>query len=694
VGRLPQHNILFDAVQVGPKTLKNRFYQVPHSTGFGTQQPRSQAAFRAVRAEGGWAAICTENCSFGPDFDESPVVSARLWDESDLANLSLVPREAHRWGALAGIELGHAGAHSRNHESRMPPPAPSQLSSDTTWQVVPQAMTRSQIRDVQAGWARAGSLAVDGGFDIVYVYGGMSYLPMQFLSPFFNRRDDEYGGTFENRSRFWLETLEAVREAVDGRAALACRIGIDTINGAGVRLDEALRFIALADDLVDLWDVNLGGYSEWDLDSGASRFYRQGWQLERSSRVREASQKPIVGVGRLTDPDTMASIIRSGVWDLIGAARPAIADPFLPKKIEEGRIDAIRECIGCNMCVATAEVGQHIACTQNPTAGEEFRRAWHPERIPSTSRPDRTALVVGAGPAGLECAMVLAERGLASVHLVEARDHVGGSLAWVAKLPGFAEWERVISYRRTRIEQLPDLAVVTGRELTAEEIVDYGGDVVVLAVGARWAPDGQSAFSRGPIPGLEAVAARVLTPEDVMLSGRRPATPRVTVYDCEGYFMGVAMAELLAIEGFTVELVTPHERVAPLADETLEGNGSRRRLQELGVVCATGTTLTRIDGETMILEREDQPAETRTLATLILCTQRISNSALVNEVMKAAEEIPSDRRPDIFSIGDCTAPRTIADAVFDGHRLAREIDGADPSRPLPFARERVLVEPT
>ena len=199
-------------------------------------------------------------------------------------------------------------------------------------------MEPDDIRRVRDDWVRAAKLVRDAGFDIVYVYGGHSYLPLQFLSPFYNQRTDAYGGSLENRARFWLETLEAVRDAVGDDCAIAVRFCVDALGPAGVELDEGLGFIRLADHLVDLWDVNVGSIPEWSKDSGASRFFAEGYQLEWTGRVREATAKPIVGVGRLTNPDRMAEIVESGAWDLIGAARPSISDPFLPEEDRGGTL--------------------------------------------------------------------------------------------------------------------------------------------------------------------------------------------------------------------------------------------------------------------------------------------------------------------------------------------------------------------
>ena len=231
--------------------------------------------------------------------------------------------------------------------------------------------------------------------------------PASSCRAYYNTRSDNYGGPLANRARFWIETIERVRAEIEGEAAVAVRMAVDLT--PGITLDDALAFIRLADPLVDLWDVNVGSLTEWSTDSGSSRFYREGYQLEWTGRVREATAKPIVGVGRLTSPDRMAEIIRSGAWDLIGAARPSIADPFLPRKIEQGRYDEIRECTGSNACIARVIHYGHLGCVQNPTAGEEYRRGWHPERVEPLEDPARDVLIIGAGPAGMECAIILAE---------------------------------------------------------------------------------------------------------------------------------------------------------------------------------------------------------------------------------------------------------------------------------------------
>jgi dimethylamine/trimethylamine dehydrogenase len=692
LARDPRHDILFEPVRIGPKTLRNRFYGVPHCSGYGTEKPGSQAGFRAVKAEGGWAAVCTEYAPVSADSDETPYVSARLWDEDDLRNLAAMCDAVHEHGALAGLQLTHTGAHASNRQTRWPMVAPSQLASDYEPFTVPKAMERSDIARIRSDWVLAARRAREAGFDIVYVYGGHSYLPLQFLSPYYNKRTDEYGGSFENRARFWLETLEAVREAVGNDCAIAVRLAVEALGPAGVALEEGLAFVALADHLTDLWDVNVGSIAEWSKDSGSSRFYEEGYQLEWTGRVREATQKPIVGVARLVSPDRMAEIVSSGVWDLVGAARPSIADPFLPRKIEEGRYGEIRECIGCNICISKSESGGHLGCTQNATAGEEYRRDWHPERFERAANADRSVLVVGAGPAGMECAIVLGKRGFEAVHLVDAEAEIGGCMRWVRRLPGLGEWGRIVDWRQIQLDQLRNVEVVPRLRLDAAAVCDYGADLVVLATGARWATDGLNFATHEPIPGADASLPHVLTPEQVMLEGKAPPGPRVLVYDCEGYFAASGIAEKLALDGFAVELVTALHQIAPFCEETLEGAHVRQRLHDVGVRMRRGVVLERIgsDGASGTDELGD-PVELEAEA-VVLVTQRLSDDALYHELVTDEDALRAERIEAVYRIGDCVAPRILAEAIFDGHRLAREIDSANPAVPLPYRRERLVLE--
>jgi dimethylamine/trimethylamine dehydrogenase len=333
------------------------------------------------------------------------------------------------------------------------------------------------------------------------------------------------------------------------------------------------------------------------------------------------------------------------------------------------------------------------ACTPTATAGEEYRRGWHPERFEPAENRDRDVLVVGAGPAGMECAIVLGKRGFRRVHLVDAGDEIGGIMRWVPRLPGLGEWGRVLNWRAVQLEKLRNVEILTGSRLEAKDVREYGAELVVVATGARWAADGLNFATHEPIPGADASLPHVLTPEQVMVEGKAPPAEKVVVYDGEGYFVGAGLAEKLAGDGFSVELVSALEKVAPICDETLEGPMLRQHLHDVGVRQRTGVALTGIEpGRLAAMDEFGEPLELEADA-VVLVTQRLSNEELYLELRSDEEALAAEGIEALYRIGDCVAPRLIADAIFDGHRLAREIDAENPAIPLPYRRERILFEP-
>jgi dimethylamine/trimethylamine dehydrogenase len=686
-----RHTVLFEPVAIGPKTLPNRFYQVPHASGFGSAMPRTQAAFRAIKAEGGWGGVCVEYAPVSADADETPAIAADIWDKADAQALALAASAIHDHGALAGLELYHGGASSPNGGSRFVRLAPSQSASEQQWGGPAKEMAADDIGRLQREWVRAARQAADAGFDIVYVYGAHGYLMTQFLSTVSNRRTDGYGGSLANRGRFWLETLDAVRAEIGGECAVATRIALHGDSGVpgaetlpGIEIDDMLALVGMANDLVDLWDVTVGS---WPEDSGTSRYYPEGNQRRWTRRMREATAKPIVAVGRYTSPDLMAEVIRSGEVDLIGSARQAIADPFLPRKVAEGRLDEIRECTGSNLCILREEAFRHVGCVQNATAGEEFRRGWHPEVFAPAPAPDRPVLVVGAGPAGMECAVVLAKRGFGAVHLVEAEPEIGGRLRWTRRLPTLGDWGRITDWRMIQLAKLPDVAVITGRRLRAADVLEYGAELVVIATGSSWRADGVQPGHPGPMPGADASLPHVLTPEQVC-AGKRPPGPRVVVYDADGYYVAPGIAELLAADGYEVTAVTTFAVLSPLSDQTLEGDMLRAHLHRAGVRVQHATTITEIaPGQVRGHDRYGDPWSAG-CDGVVLVTQQASDDGLYLELSGDPAALEAAGIGAVYRIGDAVAPRLLSEAVFDGHRLGREIDSPDPATPLPYRRER------
>ncbi|MBW2231598.1 MAG: FAD-dependent oxidoreductase [Deltaproteobacteria bacterium] len=673
MSRDPRFDILFEPVEIGPVTAPNRFYQVPHCTGMGYRRPQTVAAMREVKAEGGWGVVCTEYSSIHPSADDDPFPTHSIWDDDDVRAHALMVEKVHAHGALAGIELWHGGPASANGYTRETPISATSRPAGVNDPVQCRSMDMRDIREFRRWHVEAARRAARAGFDIVYIYACHWYLVHQFLSPA-NRRSDEYGGSLENRVRLLRELIEDAKEAVGDDCAVAVRFAASSGGpDDDQNTEEPRAMIEVLADLPDLWDITVADYS---FEMGSSRFVKEAGLESTMSWVKEVTGKPVVSVGRFTSPETMVRLVRQGVVDLIGAARPSIADPFLPRKIAEGREADIRECIGCNICYSGDQTGVPIRCTQNPTMGEEWRRGWHPERI-AAKASDRSILVVGAGPAGLEAALSLGRRGY-PVTLAEAGRELGGRVTRESALPGLAEWLRVRDWRVAQLNKLPNVEIFFDSLLDAEQILEFGSDCVALATGSAWRRDGMGGWHDSPIPGWD--RANVLTPEDVM-AGVTPEG-KVLVFDDDHYYMGGVLAEKLRLEGHEVVLVTPSGEASTWTHKTSEQERIQGRLIDLDVQLETGTALESIhEGHVELACAYTSRVRETEAGTVIMVTSRRPNDSLYHELQG---------RIEITRIGDCDAPGTIAKSVYAGHRFAREMD-AGPIPDVPFRREHAMV---
>ena len=717
MARDPRYDILFSPIQIGPKTMRNRFYQVPHCNGAGTNYPGMNMAHRGIKAEGGWGAVNTEQCSIHPEADDTLRITARIWDQGDMRNLGAMVDHIHSHGSLAGCELFYPGPHGPGLETRSISRGPTQYPSELD--TVPHnpgitynhAADKDELHRLQQQYVDAALRARDTGFDLVNVYGAHAYGPMQWLNPNYNRRTDEYGGSLENRARFWIEILEKLKNTVGNDLGIVTRCAIDTLKGpSNVEVEEdGMKFVELASPFVDLWDLSIGEIADWGEDAGPSRFYQMGHQNDWVRFIKQATNKPVVGVGRYYEPEKMLQVVQSGIIDIIGAARPSIADPWLPRKIDEGRIEDIRSCIGCNVCVSRWEMGGvPFICTTNATAGEEYRRGWHPEKF-EPAKSEHDVLVVGAGPAGAECARVLMERGY-TVHLVDAGDKIGGHVNNVATLPGLAEWSYHRDYRETQLLKLAKKEpqkreIVLGKRLTADEILGYGASRVVIATGSHWSSTGVNYRTHDPIPGADASLPHVLTPEQVF-EGKKSVGKRVMIVNYDPYFMAPGLAEQFARAGHEVT-VASCTTLAGYMSYTLEAPNVYRLLNQFGVKVLSDTACSRVEegrvelfniygegyereykGPGQLPRSENTSYAWHDCDTVILVTGRQSEDSLYRELKERRGEWADADIDNVFVIGDAESPRLIADATFDGHRLAREIEDPDPQHQKPFKREQ------
>jgi dimethylamine/trimethylamine dehydrogenase len=685
--RDPRYDILFEPVRIGPVTAKNRFYQVPHCNGGGYRDPSAVAQMRAVKAQGGWGVIFTEQVELHPTSEITPFVELRLWEDKDIPALARMAEAMKSDGALAGIELAYSGVNGGNLYTKEVPRGPISSPILTFYKdpVSTRAMDKQDIRDLRRWHKAAYQRAKIAGFDIIELYGAHGFGVLQhFLSPLTNQRSDEYGGSLENRSRLFRELIEDARDSVGDTMAIAVRLSLHEAGG----LENAMvrDVIEMHKDLPDLWDL---GHGTWEDCSGPSRFTDEGAQEPLVGGIKALTDKPVVGVGRFTSPDAMVSQIKRGILDFIGAARPSIADPFIPRKIDEGRIEDIRECIGCNICV-TGDMTMSISrCTQNPTFMEEWRKGWHPEDMNAKGDSD-TVLVIGAGPAGLEAARAAGKRGY-EVALAEAGTALGGRVALECQLPGLSAWGRVRDYRQHQISRMPNVNVYFDSALSAQDVLDFGFNHVAIATGSTWRRDGVARHNLKPID-IDADMP-LFTPDDLM-AGTLPGAGHVVLYDDDHYYMGGVLAQLLVEKGLTVTLVTPANLVSEWTLNTLEQQRIQARMIELGVTIITAQGLKSVSATGVTLECTFT-GRTRDLACdgVIMVASRLPNDALWHALKAREDEWAGAGIRSIQRIGDAESPAPIAWATYAGHRFARDIDETrDPDAPT-FRREVTELAP-
>jgi dimethylamine/trimethylamine dehydrogenase len=627
------------------------------------------AAMRGVKAEGGWAVVSTEQTDIHPSSDITPCADGRLWSDKDIPYLARMCDAVHEHDALASIELVHNGKFAANLYSREVPLFATHMPAiDYNAPVQARAMDKADIRAYRRWHLKAAKRAKQAGFDIVCCYAAHNAsLAGMFMLNRYNFRSDEYGGSLENRVRLFREVIEETKDAVGDAMGVVVRFAVDELRGAeGLEAGkEGREIVEMLAELPDLWDVNI---AEWHNDSMTSRFAEEGHQEPFVDFVKTVTTKPVVGVGRYTSPDRMVSLINKGVMDMIGAARPSIADPFLPKKIEEGRIEDIRECIGCNICVAWSLMNAPIRCTQNPTMGEEWRKHWHPERI-APKADDGSVLVVGAGPSGLEAALTAGRRGH-DVILAEATEELGGRVTRESKLPGLNSWARVRDYRTYQMSQMANVEVYKSSALNADQVLEFGAAHVAIATGAKWRRDGYGRAHQFPIPGTE--SDNVLTPDDIM-AGIKPGGT-VLVYDDDHYYMGSVIAEQLVADGYRVIFATPSSVVASWTIHTLEQHRIQAQMLKLGVEIITDHQLRSITQDNVSLasvySKEPRIVEA---SSVVMVTSRVPDDALYRELASEPDRLRGAGIQTLTRIGDCHGPATIAAAVYEGHKFAREL---------------------
>ncbi|MGD8463682.1 MAG: FAD-dependent oxidoreductase [Anaerolineae bacterium] len=623
---------IFQPITINGMTVRNRIVVPPMDTGFGSTEHAvtdQLIAYHRRRAEGGLGLIIVEYTSVDPGGRCVPT-QLGIYDDSFIPGFQQLTRAVHEHGASIALQIHHGGVRARPEHSGGEIVAPSAIP-DPGVGVVPRALTIPEIKDLVEAFGQAARRAKEAGFDAVEIHGAHGYLINQFLSPWFNRRDDAYGGTFEKRLRFALEVVQRVREYVGPDYPVGFRIiGEELPLGSGLTIRDTARIAARLEGAgIDMIHVSIGNVGPSLGMVVAPMAMDWGFNVYSAAAIKRVVSIPVIAVGRITDVHLAEQIVREGHADLVAMGRASLADPEFPQKALEGRFEEIRRCFGC----ADACTMPYRHCNNNPELGREL--GWD---LTVVSQPKKV-WVVGGGVAGMEAALLAARRGH-RVTLFEQETELGGQIHAAAAPPHKAELLNAISNRVPLLKKYGvDLRLQTG--VTADLVRQEEPDVVILATGAL--------PQRPPIPGID--RPEVVQAKDV-LTGKAFVGPKVAVLG--GGMVGAETAEYLADRRRDVTLIEMLDSIA--------GDMPRiprpyllHRLGQLGVHMITGAQAEAITDEGVLVNLGGQRQMLEGFSSIVLATGSKPTDELAAELKDVVQEI--------YIVGDARQVARISDAT-------------------------------
>lgn len=636
--------------RVGSVILRNRVVMAGHGSRFvewhehGLSQ--RQADYLAERAKGGVGLIIQGSGIVHPTGMTFPGIN-QVWSDSMLESYRLVADAVHEHGAHIFGQLSHLGRQGHSWTSHRELWAPSAVA-DPASRIVPHAMTHSEIEEVTASYVAAAKRYVAAGFDGLEVYMAHGYLLASFISPFSNKRDDEYGGSLKNRCRLPLEVFRAVRDAV-GDVPVGIRVTSDEFVVGGTVLDEAIEAVdlLLSQTQIDYVSVSVSNYASIETMIPDMSFPRKPF-VENAAAIRKVARGvPVMTVGRIVTPENAEEILSTGTADLVCIVRPLIADPEWTNKALAGKRDRIRECISCNVgCRGGPHRGTPIACLVNPAVG--YERTMGIGTLTMATQV-KHVVVVGGGPGGLKAAETAALRGH-RVTVVEKQARTGGMVVTAAAtMPYRAEFAGSVTWLHEECERL-GVQIITGKEATPEYLVSLGAEIVVLATGARPGHPG--------VDGID--LPHVYSVPDAIHSEVKGH--HVAIVDCgEADWKSLTTAECLAARGHRVTVVSPVPAAAEI--DAFSKPTLLRRLAAAKVDILEHRSLVSIQEQSLTLVHgwSKQSETLPEVDAVVLSWYGVANDEL---------RLPLERAGFVVHLaGDCLAPRRAIDAIWDGYRL-------------------------
>lgn len=655
---------IFKPITVNRTTFKNRVVMTPMGTNYG--EPDGQMSYQHInyyrlRAKGGTGLIIVENANVDFPTGSNGTSQIRIDHDSFMPRLYKLTDTIHDEGGMVAIQINHAGASASSARTGVQPVSASNVPSKDGGEE-PRPLTKEEMEVIVKKYGEAAKRAVTAGFDAVEVHCGHSYLISQFLSPIYNKRTDEFGGSLENRARFGRMVLEEVRKQVGPFTPILCRISADEMLPGGNTLEDCLEYLQYFDEFVDVYNVSAGLNQslQYQIDSNC---YADGWRSYMAKAVKEKYGKPVITMGNIRSPKVANEILERGDADFIGIGRGLIADPDWVNKAEFGCEDDIRKCISCNIGCAGNRIGNNrpIRCTVNPAVleGEEYRKL----KVNKACN----VVVIGGGTTGMEAACTAAEVGC-SVFLIEKADHLGGLAVEISKFPDKNRLRDFPDYLERRMSKLHNLHTFLSTEATPEFVKSLNPDVIVNATG--------SLPLILPIPGLK---------ENVNKEGGKVKTVLGVIDNLPNYpedltgkkavivgggAVGLDVVEYFAPKGADTTVIEMMPAIGAGLDPITKVSIADL-MKKYDVHQRPSTALQEVKPDCFVVKNPDGEIEEVPFDYGCICMGLKSNNPVLDMLN---EEFGEDGSIEIMNIGDSKRQRRIIDGTEEGRNIIRILE--------------------